>query len=272
VTALVRGAGDDAVLALVDRSSIWRIAGTTAEPIATLDEPVASCIASRPDGSVLVGTSDLQILTVADGQVVALDGFATVEGRERWYQPWGDPAVVRSLAIDAKGTMFANMHVGGIARSDDDGATWHATAIDIDHDVHQIVSPAGGHLLAACGDGGLATTDDGGDSWTFTTDGLDVTYCRAVAASDDAVVLSASSGPRTDRGALYRRTRDDGPFERCTDWHPHNIDTGCLHARGGVVAYGTPDGACRVSDDAGASWRDARDGLPPVTAVLVRTR
>jgi hypothetical protein len=218
---------------------------------------------------VLVGTSDLRMQLVTDGNVEALDGFTNVEGRERWYQPWGDPAVVRSLAVDAKGTLFANMHVGGVARSDDHGATWHATAIDIDADVHEIVSPAAGQLLAACGDEGLAATDDRGDSWVFATNGLDVTYCRAVAAADDAVLLSASSGPRTNRAAIYRRASDGAEFARVTDWHPDNIDTGCLDALGPVAAYGTADGACFTSDDAGASWRRALDGLPPVTAVAV---
>lgn len=176
---------------------------------------------------------------------------------------------MRSLAVDADGTLFANMHVGGVARSDDGGATWHATAIDIDADVHQIVSPAAGQLLAACGDEGMASSDDAGDSWTFATEGLDVTYCRAVAAADGVVLLSASSGPRTNRGAIHRRTTTGAPFLRCTDWLPHKIDTGCPDARGPIAAFGTPDGRALVSDDAGASWHAPLDGLAPVTAVAV---
>src|SRR5919109_1287599 len=53
--------------------------------------------------------------------------------------------------------------------------------------------------------GGPADTRDAGETWTFATDGLHARYARAVALDGDALFLSASTGPRGGRAAVYRR-------------------------------------------------------------------
>jgi hypothetical protein len=107
-----------------------------------------------------------------------------------------------------------------------------------------------------------------------STEGLHATYCRAVALAGDQMFVSASTGPRTEQGALYRRAIDsDRPFERCTEglpeWQPHNIDTGCVDTDGERVAFGGADGVVYGSEDAGRTWRVLADGLPPVTGVAI---
>ena len=121
------------------------------------------------------------------------------------------------------------MHVGGILRSDDGGATWTPT-IDIDSDVHHVTT-AEGMVLAACA-GGLASSSDRGVTWTVRTDGLEAPYSRAVAVCGDVVLVSASKGPRGGRAGVYRGDLVGGAFERCTSGLPDlfddNIDTYCL--------------------------------------------
>ena len=54
--------------------------------------------------------------------------------------------------------------------------------------------------------------------WEFVTAGMHAHYSRAVAVSDDTVLVSASTGPRGRRSALYRKPLDGGTrFERCHD-------------------------------------------------------
>jgi photosystem II stability/assembly factor-like uncharacterized protein len=166
--------------------------------------------------------------------------------------------------------VYVNVHVGGILRSPDNGLSWTPTGLDIDTDVHQVL--AVDHLvLAALGHGGLARSSDGGRSWTVTSDGLHASYCRAAAVSDQTVLLSASTGPRTRQGALYRGSIAGDTFERChkglPEWFPSNIDTGCLALDGTNAAFGTDDGRVFVSTDTGGSWTQAAAELPPITVL-----
>ena len=55
--------------------------------------------------------------------------------------PGADPAV-RTIAAGAEGELYVNVHVGGILRSDDDGASWRPT-IDIRSDVHEVLAAPG---------------------------------------------------------------------------------------------------------------------------------
>src|SRR5262249_51391316 len=139
----------------------------------------------------------------------------TVPGREAWYTPWGDPPDTRSLAVDRGGTVYANVHVGGVVRSTDGGRSWEPT-LDIEADVHQVLAHPRrpGHVFAASAVG-LQTTVDAGATWQTVTEGLHATYLRAVAVATGGVLVSASTGPGGRRSALYRRTRAGGPFERC---------------------------------------------------------
>lgn len=253
--------------ALTDGSTIWRADGDGDWSEAATSDVRAHCLLPTAAG-LLVGTAEARLLRLADGRLEAIEGFEAVEGRDGWYTPWGGPPDTRSLAADTAGTIFANVHVGGIPRSADGGATWQPT-IEIDADVHEVLA-AGGFVFASCALG-LAVSVDGGDSWTFETDGLHASYSRAVAVCDRAVLISVSTGPHGDRAAVYRRPLAGGRFERCRDglpeWFSDNVDTHCLAAAASEVALGTRGGEVFLSKDQGGSWELAAGDLPPVKCV-----
>jgi hypothetical protein len=94
-----------------------------------------------------------------------------------------------------------------------------------------------------------------------------------VAVAGDDVLVSASTGPFTERAAVYRRPLDDGAFERCIEglpeWFPSNVDSGCLAASGAEVVLGTDEGEVYRSNDAGRTWERTATLLPAIRAVLV---
>lgn len=255
--------------ALTDGLTIWRSDGDGEWSEAATSDVLAHCLLPAADG-LLLGTAEARLLRLAEGRLEAIDAFDAVEGRDSWYTPWGGPPDTRSLAADDAGTVFANVHVGGIPRSADGGATWRPT-IDVDADVHQVLA-ARGLVFAACALG-LAVSADGGDSWIFETDGLHATYSRAAAVCDDTLLISVSTGPRGDRAAVYRRPLAGGAFERCQEglpeWFSANIDSHCLTAAGSEVAFGTRDGEVFLSGDEGRTWKLAADGLPRVTCLAI---
>jgi hypothetical protein len=257
--------------AVIDATKVMRetVPGTWND-VARL--PEANRTAHRPvlprGDHVLVGNGD-GLLRVADGETTPLSSFAAVAGRDEWHAVGSAQPYVRSLTATVDGVLLANVHVGGIPRSTDEGASWEPT-IDVDADVHQVrAHPRRPSLALAAAAVGFGISRDGGANWGIQTDGLHATYCRAVTASGDTVLVSASTGPFTDRSAVYRRAIDDdaAPFEQVSDWLPHNIDTECLAAsESDEVAFGGPDGRLHLSTDGGRTWT-VSDGFPPVTAL-----
>ncbi len=255
--------------ALAGAQMLWRSEdGVSWQQAATVEEFGGNCLAPTSMG-LLVGTTQAHLLRLRDDATERVESFELVEGREDWYTPWGGPPDVRSISQGPDGSIYVNVHVGGIVRSTDEGESWDPT-IDIDADVHHVLAPAEtpGLVLAATARG-LATSRDGGDSWSFHTDGLHATYMRAVALLSGTVFVTASEGPRGRQAAVYRRALDATErFSRCEDglpeWFPSNVDTGCLAAAEGVVGFGTADGSVFVSRDQGQSWERWASGLPAV--------
>jgi hypothetical protein len=242
----------------------------------------ALCLAdtrANPQGGILVGTSEAHLARVGtDGQLELVGSFEVAPGRDSWHTPWGGPPDTRSITEDAAedaagdaAAVYVNVHVGGVLRSRDEGATWEPT-IDIDADIHRVVTGRG--QVYAAGAGGLWVSEDQGGSWQLSTEGLHATYCRSVAVCGDTLLVSASDGPHGGRAALYRSGFEGHPFERCRDglpeWFEGNLDSLCLDAlpNGSLAAFATEDGDLYASADQGSSWARLAEDLAPVHCVL----
>jgi hypothetical protein len=268
ITALA--AAPDGWWVLADGREVLRLGDTEVESIGSVEGEIGRCLLPVGDGA-LVGTGNARLASVRAGSSEMLSAFDAADGRDSWYTPWGGPPDTRSLDAGPDGAVFANVHVGGILRSDDARGAWTPT-IDIDADVHQVVADpiAPGHVVAATARG-VAESSDGGGSWRFSAEGLRAPYSRAVALDGDVLFVSASTGPRGGRAAVYRRRPGSEVFERCEaglpEWFAGNVDSHCLAAGGGRAIFGTEDGRVFASDDGGGAWDAAAAGLGHVTCV-----
>jgi photosystem II stability/assembly factor-like uncharacterized protein len=267
VTDVVRDGA--ATWALADGRDILRFDGGDWKVEASAEAWPATSLLPTPEG-VFVGTAEAHLLQLVDGSLETVESFENVADRGEWFTPWGGPPDVRSMTRD-DAALYVNIHVGGIPRSTDGGASWTPT-IEVGSDVHEVITDPGkpGRLFAATAFG-LAVSEDGGDSWTFEDEGLHATYCRAVAVAGDRVFVTASTGPSGNLAALYRRV--NGSFLRCEtglpEWFTGNIDTGCVAAAGDTVVFGTADGDLFASTDGGETWEEFATGLPAVRRVLL---
>lgn len=232
----------------------------------------ASGILSAVDapGGLIVGTEGAHLLRFGSGGFESIDSFDHVPDRDQWYTPWGAPPEVRSVTRTPDNVLLVNVHVGGIARSHDSGRSWLPT-VDIHDDVHQVRSvwDREDFVLAAAATG-LLVSNDAGATWRVHARGLHATYCRATAATHDAVLVSASEGPRGRQSAVYRTNLDATErFDRVTEWIDGNVDSHALDARGNFAAFGTPKGEIYESTDSGATWRRTRTGLPAITSLSI---
>ena len=260
------------VWGVVDGTELWVLDGAWAR-LTAVDGPPATCVVGTGSGP-LIGTEQAHLLRLSDSGPTRVESFETVAGRDAWSQPWGDPADVRSIAVARDGAIHVNVHVGGVVRSRDQGASWKPT-VDIEVDVHQVLAhPTLPEIVLLASAEGFGLSRDGGDSYQFATAGLHAHYLRAVAVAGEHVLVSASAGFHGRRSAIYRKRLDPGTrFERCEaglpKWFDDNIDTACLAAVGALVVFGTGDGRVFRSRDAGEHWELAVKGLPPIGCVVV---
>lgn len=263
------------VLAIVGRHSLCRRSsdGEWTE-IAKIESELSCCV---PIGnSVFVGTDDARILRAdPDGTLQSLTGFDAVAGRDRWYagaaivdgKLMGPPLGIRSMAATCDGAvLLANVHVGGIPRSTDAGATWRPT-IDIESDVHQVCAhPTRPEIVTAAAAAGLCISRDAGATWTIEQQGLHAHHCYAVAFGRNDIFVSAAPDPFAAQGAVYRWPIDsNGPPQPLGGgmprWIDGKADTNCIATRDSMVAVIDWSGHLYMSHDDGASWSCPFDDL-----------
>jgi hypothetical protein len=250
--------------------------------IAATELELSCCVAV---GNVIyVGTDDARVLRVgANGSLEPLRGFDAVAGRDTWFagsavvngQRMGPPLGIRSITATADGAvLLANVHVGGIPRSTDGGATWQPT-IDVDSDVHEVrAHPHRPDVVMAASAIGLCSSRDGGATWEVEQDGLHASYCSAVAFAGDDILVSASVDHFAAQGAIYRRRVDGHDSLVAVDgglpaWTNGIVDTGGIAARGTDVAVADAKGNLYVSTDTGRSWSRRATGLPAPSSLLI---
>ncbi len=278
VTALAPGEADS-WYALLDRRFVVRLdqdTGGTA-PAAELAEPDGQSLAVLPDATVVVGRTGARLTIVGPhGEISDVRSFQTVPGRDRWENPAGPTPDTRSMAVGMK-RWWVNVHVGGVWWSEDAGETWNG-AVEPGADVHEVRAVSDGRVAVAAADG-FGWSEDGGESWSWARDGLHAPYLRAVALDGDTAFVSASDGPFTRNGAVYR-SHLGSSFVRCKAGLPEgfegNVDSGRLDAAGGRVAVGFGDHVY-VSEDKGPHVADgprlrARHRAPFCAGLSRRTR
>ena len=156
---------------------------------------------------------------------------------------------------------------GGLFRSRDHGATWflaspgtYPTAA-----IALAVSPTDGNHLLLATDSGLLRSRNGGRDWSREASNVLTGAVFAAAFAGDGRRALVSTGTE-----IFRSDADG-------EWRPTRPPRGTPPAR--AIARGAAPGRAYVAgwtgfvrtDDWGASWSDAADGLPgsPVTSMLV---
>jgi hypothetical protein len=268
VTALAAG-GAGGWYALLDRRFVVLLdegMGDTV-PAGELPEPDGQSLVVLPDGTVVVGRAGARLTTVGPrGQAHGIPAFEAVRGRDSWENPANPTPDTRTMAVGPS-RWWVNVHVGGVWSSEDAGETWRS-AIEPEADVHEVRADVDGRVAVAAA-AGFGWSEDNGETWSWTTDGLHGHYLRAVALDGDTAFVSASDGPFTQSGAVYRARLGSG-FVRSEAGLPSrfegNIDSGNLDAAYGRVAFGFEDHVY-LSEDKGQTWRVAAVLPAPVIAV-----
>ena len=260
-------------------------------------------VAASPheNGVLYAGTAPAHLLISRDmGETwTEVQSFLDTPGAERWCVP-GNPAGARALAFAfdpfEPRHLWAGVEVGGVVASSDGGATWTASWVGPNADVHLLVPHPTRHgvVFATCGFGrnddkpnepamaGPYRSDDGGHTWRHLAAGMDVHYTRPMCIDPRPPhVLTVPGVPdvrssiRDEGGSrcvLYQ-SKDDGASWASLGDADHSPSAARLTAitpdpqvLSGVVV-GTETGEVwRVSPS--AEWTCLREGLPAVQALV----
>ena len=276
--------GNGGALAIVGGRSLCRrtAEGVWSTIVATAESEFSCCV---PVGdAIYVGTEDARVLRIGPNAIVEqLAGFDAVAGRDKWYagaalidgRIVGPPLGIRSITATCdEAVLLANVHVGGIPRSTDHGATWSPT-IEIETDVHQVCAhPTHPDIVIAAAAVGLCVSEDGGASWTIEQDGLHASHCSAVAFTGDDILVAASADHFAARGAIYRRPIGGlGPLRPLggglPTWIEGIADTDCIATHASAVAAVDGAGYLYIFEDGGRTWSRGSDRIPNPSSLLV---
>ncbi len=190
----------------------------------------------------------------------------------RWRRPSGVHTLVLSLTIllvlwASPARTHDPSAWGGLFRSRDRGATWVSANRGqfVSDAIALAISPTDvNHLLLAT-EGGLLRSRNGGRDWTIEAPGVLVGAVFAVAFAADGQRALVSTGLGIFRSEAENSWREAPAPGRATP--ARAIVRG---SEAGRVYLAGWNGLSR-SDDWGASWSSAADGLPngPTTALLV---
>jgi hypothetical protein len=275
--------GEGGTFAVVGGHTLRQRSASGAWRTIAVSESSLSCIVIVAN-EIYVGTDDAKILRLsAGGHLENVGGFADVPERDTWYagaalidgKLLGPPLGIRSMTATCDGgALLANVHVGGIPRSTDGGATWNPT-IAIDEDVHEVrAHVARPDIVIGAAATGLCISRDGGATWRIERNGLHAHYCSAVAFAGTDVVVAASEDHFAARGGVYRRRLDEpGQLLQVggglPQWLDGIVDTACIATHAATLALADRGGNVYSSKDTGQTWSRIAERLATPSSVFI---
>ena len=176
--AMVSLSNGQAVVSALSDGNLLVLSGDDEKRIPTgIEDPIASLLVIREDPlTLLIGTDEgayVYRLVGEEGPAERVVAFDELECRKDWYTPWGGPPAVRTFAKTQDGFCYADIHVGSIMRSNDEGISWEPVTPELHKDVHQVATcPADNNRVYANTQNGVYISPDRGNSWVNRIEGL----------------------------------------------------------------------------------------------------
>ena len=266
------------VAVIVNKSEVWIFCEQKWNKV-TSSVIKLNCISFVEEDKILVGTENARLAWVKDGMLNFIESFDTLPERSLWNTPWGGPPDVRSLAVSGDGTIYANIHVGWIARSTDSGKSWKALKNAIDMDVRQVgVHQSNPDIVYVATANGFYISYNHGQTFfhRWNSNSMPHSYQRSCAcfADQDVYLVSSSLGPHGQADALLFRSEDDGKNWNCVSGLPENIpdniDTFHINVvdrrKAFVIVNNT---SLYETDNWGKDWSIAGDNYPRLFGILI---
>ena len=229
--AMVSLSNGQAVVSALSDGTLLVLSGDNEKRIPTgIEDPIASLLVVREDPlTLLIGTDEgayVYRLVGEEGPAERVVAFDELACRKDWSTPWGGPPAVRTLAKTQDGFCYADIHVGSIMRSPDEGVSWEPVTPELHKDVHQVTTcPADDNRVYANTQNGVYVSADRGHSWENRIEGLPRRYGTGIAVhptDPDLMIATVQNGPRGGGAWLCRSDRRRRDVDR-TQRSPRSI-------------------------------------------------
>jgi hypothetical protein len=231
-----------------------------------------NCLLWTDDARLLAGTAEARLAWVSEDRIRFIESYDAIPERGEWDTPWGGPPDTRSLAVATDGTLYANIHVGWIARSVDRGESWACMREGLEKDVHQVaVHPEDPSIVFTATATGFHISRDRGESFVRKPGPMPYLYQRGCAwfPGGKTVLVSTSRGPHGQADALLYRSEDHGDHWERVSGLPEgigsNIDTYQVLPVSESIGYVVID-RTRVfeTEDEGRTWNRVAGDFPEI--------
>ena len=261
---------------------LWssRDAGESWERAELPENDVFSVAVSPADGALYAGTEPSRLfVSPAPGEPwEELDALQRIPSRPQWSfppRPWTHHVRWIAPSPHDPDRLLVGIELGGVMLSIDRGRSFSDHRPGAVLDAHELAwHPRAERRAYEVGGTGAAWSDDGGESWRQAADGLEISYCWALAASPrdpDLWWIAAAPGPFKAHGRppadahVYRR--DNGAWQRLAG--PLDVMPYALAATEDALVMGLRDGRLRLSRDGGETWEEPSQQLGPLAALAV---
>ena len=230
-----------------------------------IEDPIASLLVVREDPlTLLIGTDEGAHVYRLTGEEVPAErvvAFDELECRKDWYTPWGGPPAVRTLAKTQDGFCYADIHVGSIMRSNDEGISWEPVTPELHKDVHQVATcPADDNRVYANTQNGVYISADRGHSWENRIEGLPRRYGTAIAVhptDPDLMIATVQNGPRGGGAWLCRSENGGATWTQLNDQLTESTDrisTGYIAFTSDGTAWAVIGNTLYIGKDRATNW------------------
>ena len=177
---LFAGTGGHGVFKLDNKTTSWTQTG--------LKYASVQCLASGPDDEFYAATNL--------GLLVSNNGWST------WQTIQIPEVYVFSLAVDARGQLFAGTWGGKVYRSQDKGKTWTQVNLGSRNSIVRSLSiDENNDIFAGVSSKGVFRSKDGGANWEAINDGLTDLMVRSLAVDSDGEILVGTFSGIVFRGS-----------------------------------------------------------------------
>lgn len=231
--AMVALPKSQAVAVALSDGTLLILSNSDAKRIPTgIKEPIASLLLVREDPlTLLIGTDQgayVYRLVGEEGPAERVVAFDDLACREMWYTPWGGPPSVWNFAKTQDGFCYADIHVGSIMRSPDEGVSWEPVTPELHKDVHHVTTcPADDTKVYANTANGVYVSIDRGNSWEHRVEDLPLRYGVAIAVhptDPDLLIAAVQNGPGGGEAYLCRSENGGRKWSTMNDHFTESID------------------------------------------------